>query len=59
MTLDPYSKVAAVEIAFYVPIFCMAFFIKLNHGFKGYEGRAFLFMFSLSASIPRYPMNSP
>ncbi|KAF8586821.1 hypothetical protein K439DRAFT_1408240 [Ramaria rubella] len=47
MTLDQFGKIAAAEIAFYVPVFCVAFFIALKHGFARREGWVFLFTFAL------------
>ena len=56
MTLDPFSKIAAAEIAFYVPVFCVAFSIALKHGFTYREGWLFLFTFSICMSIPHCPV---
>jgi hypothetical protein len=50
MALDEFGKIAAAEIAFYVPVFCIAFFIALKHGFSRRLGWVFLFTFSLGAS---------
>ena len=47
MTLDQYGKIAAAEIAFYVPVLCVAFFIALKNGFSHKNGWILLFMFSL------------
>ncbi|KAF8526251.1 hypothetical protein BU17DRAFT_40796 [Hysterangium stoloniferum] len=47
MTLDPFGKIAAAEIAFYAPVLCIAFFVALRHGFSRRQGWVFLFIFSL------------
>jgi len=47
MTIDQFGKIAAAEIAFYVPVLCIAFFVTLKHGFSRRQGWVFLCIFSL------------
>ena len=50
MSLDQFGKIAAAEIAFYVPLILVVLYLLLRHGFGRSQGWIFLFTFSLGLS---------
>lgn len=44
--LNPFGKLAVVEIIFYAPILCFSFFVTLRYGFRRGEGWISLFIFA-------------